>query len=79
MSFFNKKKMPEKKKETKFKVVIGLDNGDSVTTGWRSTEKEAKKELEEIKQTKSKYFSSKGGRLFVEMKKINYAIVIESN
>ena len=79
MSFFNKNKTDEEKEENNFTVRILMDNGNRVTSGWMSTEKEAKKELEEIKQTKGKYFSSKSGRLFVDMKKINYVIVEESD
>ena len=79
MSFFNKNKTDEEKEENNFTVRILMDNGNRVTSGWMSTEKEAKKELERIKQTKGKYFSTEDGRLFLEMEKITYAIVIESS
>ena len=76
MSLF-KKEMPEEPEEKEFKVWIRMDNGYKVSAGGFTEKEEAKKELERIKQTKGKYFSSKCGRLIVEMKKITYAIVIE--
>lgn len=84
MSFFKKKelkkrKTPEKKKESKFRLVVGVDNGKTLMSAFVFTKKEAKKELEEIRQTKGKYFISKDGNSFVEKKKIIYAYTEESD